>query len=154
MQIDLIVVGKLKEKSMQQMCNEYIKRLGSYCKLNVIELKDESNNLDESLVMMREAEAINKVLDEKSYIIIMDIDGKQMTSEQFSTKIDEITTYENSKLTFVIGGSLGIEPSIKAKANLRMSFSKMTFPHQLFRVMLLEQIYRQFRIARNEPYHK
>ncbi len=154
MQIDLIVVGKLKEKSMQQMCNEYIKRLGSYCKLNVIELKDESNNLDESLVMTREAEAINKVLDEKSYIIIMDIDGKQMTSEAFSTKIDEITTYDNSKITFVIGGSLGIDPSIKAKANLRMSFSKMTFPHQLFRVMLLEQIYRQFRIARNEPYHK
>lgn len=154
MQIDLIVVGKLKEKSMQQMCNEYIKRLGSYCKLNVIELKDESNNLDESLVITREAEAINKVLDEKSYIIIMDIDGKQMTSEAFSTKIDEITTYDNSKLTFVIGGSLGIDPSIKAKANLRMSFSKMTFPHQLFRVMLLEQIYRQFRIARNEPYHK
>lgn len=153
MQIDLIVVGKLKEKSMQQMCNEYIKRLGSYCKLNVIELKDESNNLDQSMVMSREAEAINKVLDEKSYII-MDIDGKQMTSEQFSTKIDEITTYDNSKLTFVIGGSLGIDPTIKAKANLRMSFSKMTFPHQLFRVMLLEQIYRQFRIARNEPYHK
>ncbi len=154
MQIDLIVVGKLKEKSMQQMCNEYIKRLGSYCKLNVIELKDESNNLDESLVITREALAIEKVLDEKSYIIIMDIDGKQMTSEQFSAKIDEITTYENSKITFVIGGSLGIDPSIKAKANLRMSFSKMTFPHQLFRVMLLEQIYRQFRIARNEPYHK
>ncbi len=154
MQIDLIVVGKLKEKSMQQMCNEYIKRLGSYCKLNVIELKDESNSLDDAIVITREADAINKVLDEKSYIIIMDIDGKQMTSEQFSTKIDEITTYENSKITFVIGGSLGIDPSIKAKANLRMSFSKMTFPHQLFRVMLLEQIYRQFRIARNEPYHK
>ncbi len=154
MQIDLIVVGKLKEKSMQQMCNEYIKRLGSYCKLNVIELKDESNNLDEKLVMTREMEAINKVLDDKSYLIIMDIDGKQMTSEQFSTKIDEITTYENSKITFVIGGSLGIDPSLKARANLRMSFSKMTFPHQLFRVMLLEQIYRQFRIAKNEPYHK
>ncbi len=154
MQIDLIVVGKLKEKSMQQMCNEYIKRLGSYCKLNVIELKDESNNLDQKLVMTREMEAINKVLDDKSYLIIMDIDGKQMTSEQFSTKIDEITTYENSKITFVIGGSLGIDPSLKARANLRMSFSKMTFPHQLFRVMLLEQIYRQFRIAKNEPYHK
>lgn len=154
MQIDLIVVGKLKEKSMQQMCNEYIKRLGSYCKLNVIELKDESNNLDESQVLNREAAAITKVLDPKSYIIIMDIDGKQMTSEQFSQKIDDITTYENSKITFIIGGSLGIEPSLKAQANLRMSFSKMTFPHQLFRVMLLEQIYRQFRILKNEPYHK
>lgn len=154
MQIDLIVVGKLKEKSMQQMCNEYIKRLGSYCKLNVIELKDESNNLDESQVLNREATAITKVLDPKSYIIIMDIDGKQMTSEQFSQKIDDITTYENSKITFIIGGSLGIEASLKAQANLRMSFSKMTFPHQLFRVMLLEQIYRQFRILKNEPYHK
>lgn len=154
MQIDLIVVGKLKEKSMQQMCNEYIKRLGSYCKLNVIELKDESNNLDQSQVLNREAEAITKVLDSKSYIIIMDIDGKQMTSEQFSQKIDDITTYENSKITFIIGGSLGIQASLKAKANLRVSFSKMTFPHQLFRVMLLEQIYRQFRILKNEPYHK
>ncbi|WOO88101.1 23S rRNA (pseudouridine(1915)-N(3))-methyltransferase RlmH [Mollicutes bacterium LVI A0039] len=154
MQIDLIVVGKLKEKSMQQMCNEYIKRLGSYCKLNVIELKDESNNLDENIVIEREAAAINKVLDEKSYLIILDIDGKQLSSEQFSQKLDEITTYENSKLTFIIGGSLGISSEIKAKANLRLSFSKMTFPHQLFRVMLLEQIYRQFRIARNEPYHK
>ncbi len=154
MQIDLIVVGKLKEKSMQQMCNEYIKRLGSYCKLNVIELKDEANTIDQKLVMSKEAEAINKVLDERSYIIIMDIDGKQMTSEQFSEKIADITTYENGKITFVIGGSLGIDPSIKDKANLRMSFSKMTFPHQLFRVMLLEQVYRQFRIAKNEPYHK
>lgn len=154
MQIDLIVVGKLKEKSMQQMCDEYIKRLGSYCKLNVIELKDESNNLDEKLVMAREAQAIDKVLDPKSYIIIMDIDGKQMDSEAFSRKIDEITTYESSKITFIIGGSLGIDPKLKAQANMRMSFSKMTFPHQLFRVMLLEQIYRQFRIIKNEPYHK
>lgn len=154
MQIDLIVVGKLKEKSMQQMCNEYIKRLGSYCTLNVIELKDESNNLGDKLVISREAEAISKVLDEKSYIIVLDIDGRQITSEEFSTKIDEITTYRNSKLTFIIGGSLGLDRSLKAKADMRLSFSKMTFPHQLFRVMLLEQIYRQFRIAKNEPYHK
>lgn len=154
MQIDLIVVGKLKEKSMKQMCGEYIKRLGAYCKLNVIELKDESTHLDESLVITREAEAISKVLDEKSFIIVMDIDGKQMGSEEFSNKIDDITTYENSKITFIIGGSLGLSPEIKSKAKMRMSFSKMTFPHQLFRVMLLEQIYRQFRIARNEPYHK
>lgn len=154
MQIDLIVVGKLKEKSMKQMCDEYIKRLGAYCKLNVTELKDESTHLDESLVITREAEAISKVLDEKSFIIVMDIDGKQMGSEEFSNKIDDITTYENSKITFIIGGSLGLSPEIKSKAKMRMSFSKMTFPHQLFRVMLLEQIYRQFRIARNEPYHK
>ncbi len=154
MQIDLIVVGKLKEKSMKQMCDEYIKRLGSYCKLNVIELKDESTHLDSNLVIKREQEQIEKVLDDKSYIIVLDIDGKQLSSEQLSEKIDDITTYENSKITFIIGGSLGIAPELKAKSNLRLSFSKMTFPHQLFRVMLLEQIYRQFRIARNEPYHK
>ncbi len=154
MQIDLIVVGKLKEKSMKQMCDEYIKRLGSYCKLNVVELKDESTHLDSNLVIKREQEQIEKVLDDKSYIIVLDIDGKQLSSEQLSEKIDDITTYENSKITFIIGGSLGIAPELKAKSNLRLSFSKMTFPHQLFRVMLLEQIYRQFRIARNEPYHK
>lgn len=154
MQIDLIVVGKLKEKSMVTMCDEYIKRLGSYCKLNVIELKDESNNLDDKLVISREGSAIAKVLDQNSYVIVMDIEGKQMTSEDFSKKIDEITTYENGKITFIIGGSLGISNEIKSQANFKLSFSKMTFPHQLFRVMLLEQIYRQFRIAKNEPYHK
>lgn len=154
MQIDLIVVGKLKEKSMRSMCDEYTKRLSSYCKLNIIELKDESNNLDSKSVLKKEAEQINKVLDENSYIIVMDIDGNHITSEQFSKKINEITTYENSKITFIIGGSLGISESIKAKAKYKLSFSKLTFPHQLFRVMLLEQIYRQFKIAKNEPYHK
>lgn len=154
MQIDLIVVGKLKEKSMRLMCDEYVKRLGSYCKLNIIELKDESNNLDSKSVLKKEAEQINKVLDENSYIIVMDIDGSHITSEQFSEKINEITTYENSKITFIIGGSLGVSESIKEKANYKLSFSKLTFPHQLFRVMLLEQIYRQFKIAKNEPYHK
>lgn len=154
MQIDLIVVGKLKEKSMRSMCDEYTKRLSSYCKLNIIELKDESNSLDSKSVLKKEAEQINKVLDENSYIIVMDIDGNHITSEQFSKKINEITTYENSKITFIIGGSLGISESIKAKAKYKLSFSKLTFPHQLFRVMLLEQIYRQFKIAKNEPYHK
>ncbi len=154
MQIDIIVVGKLKEKSMQQMCNEYIKRLKAYCKLNIIEVKDEATNLNPQLVKEREAEQIEKVLDDKSYIIVMDIDGKQLDSISFSKKIDDILTYENSKITFIIGGSMGIAERIKAKSQFRMSFSQMTFPHQLFRVMLLEQIYRQFRIARNEPYHK
>lgn len=154
MQIDLIVVGKLKEQSMVAMCNEYIKRLGTYCKLNIIELKDESTKLDEKIVLEKEAKQIMDNLDLKSYIIVLDIDGKQISSEQFSAKIDEITTYENSKITFIIGGSLGIDKSVKNLSNLRLSFSKMTFPHQLFRVMLLEQIYRQFRIAKGEPYHK
>lgn len=154
MQIDLIVVGKLKEQSMVSMCNEYIKRLGTYCKLNIIELKDESTKLDEKIVLEKEAKQIMDNLDLKSYIIVLDIDGKQISSEQFSAKIDEITTYENSKITFIIGGSLGIDKSVKNLSNLRLSFSKMTFPHQLFRVMLLEQIYRQFRIAKGEPYHK
>ncbi len=152
MQIDLIVIGKLKEKSMRDMCSEYQKRLSSYCNLKIIELKDESG--DSNIVLKREGEAIKKVLDEKSYIIVLDIDGKQLTSEQLSSKIEDVTTYENSKITFLIGGSHGVCEDIKQKSNFRLSFSKMTFPHQLFRVMLLEQIYRQFKIAKNEPYHK
>lgn len=154
MQIDLIVVGKLKEQSMVAMCDEYIKRLSAYCKLKVIELKDESTKIEEKLVLKRESAQILDVLDLKSYIIVLDIDGKQLSSEQLSAKINEITTYENSKITLIIGGSLGIDPEIKQLSNLRLSFSKMTFPHQLFRVMLLEQLYRQFRISRGEPYHK
>ncbi len=153
MQIDLIVVGKLKEQSMRQMCAEYIKRLNAYCKLNIIEVKDDPSS-NKKQVLKNEEDAILKNLDEKSYIIILDIDGNQISSEQFSQKIAEITTYENGKISFVIGGSHGLSHVIKQKANYRMSFSKMTFPHQLFRVMLLEQIYRQFKIQKNEPYHK
>lgn len=152
--IDLIVVGNLKEKPMKLLCDEYLKRLQAYSKVNVFELKDESNNQDEKTVLSREAERIKKVLDLKSYIIVMDINQKQYSSDEFAAKMEDIATYHASKITFIIGGSLGIDQEIKQLANERVSFSKMTFPHQLFRVMLLEQIYRGFRINNNAPYHK
>ncbi len=152
--IDLIVVGNLKEKPMKMLCDEYLKRLQAYSKVSVIELKDESNNQDEKTVLNREAERIKKVLDLKSYIIVMDINQKQFTSDEFASKMETIATYHASKITFIIGGSLGVDQEIKQLANERVSFSKMTFPHQLFRVMLLEQIYRGFRINNNAPYHK
>jgi 23S rRNA (pseudouridine1915-N3)-methyltransferase len=152
--IDLIVVGNLKEKPMKMLCDEYLKRLQAYSKVNVFELKDESNNHDEKTVLTREGERIKKVLDLKSYIIVMDINQKQFSSEEFAYKMTDIATYHASKITFIIGGSLGVEQEIKDLANERVSFSKMTFPHQLFRVMLLEQIYRGFRINNNAPYHK
>ncbi len=152
--IELVVIGSLKEKAMRQMADEYIKRIGKYAKVNVKELKDESNAQSKAQVLEKEREKLLKAIDPNSYLIIMDINQKQMTSEKFASKLNEIGIYENSKITFVIGGSLGIHPEIKSKANLRLSFSEMTFPHQLFRVMLLEQIYRAFRINNNAPYHK
>ncbi len=152
--IDLIVVGNIKEKSLSNMANEYIKRIGAYSKLEVKEVKDENNNFGKEVVLKKEAERIIKVLDQKSYIIVMDINAKQYTSEEFASKLINIGTYHNSKITFIIGGSYGLENSIKAMASEKMSFSNMTFPHQLFRIMLLEQVYRGFRINNNSPYHK
>lgn len=152
--IDFIVVGSLKERAMRDLSDEYLKRLTKYAKVTVKELKDESNQQTEDQVLKKEAEKIEKALDPNSYVIIMDINQKQLDSVEFANKLQDIATYENSKITFIIGGSLGLDPSIKAKANYRLSFSKMTFPHQLFRIMLLEQIYRAFRINNNAPYHK
>ncbi len=152
--IDLVVVGSMKEKAMRQLVDEYAKRISKYAKLNIKELKDESNAQSEQQVLEKERDKLLKAIDPNSYLIIMDIKQKQLTSEAFAAKLNDIGIYENSKITFVIGGSLGIHPEIKQKANYRLSFSEMTFPHQLFRVMLLEQIYRAFRINNNAPYHK
>ena len=152
--IDLIVVGTLKEKSLKSLSDEYAKRMTAYSKLEIKELKDENNNLGKDLVLEKEKEKILKVLDVNSYIIIMDINGSQCDSEQFAQKFIDIATFKSSKVTFVIGGSYGLHDEIKKIANEKISFSKMTFPHQLFRIMLLEQTYRAFRINNNSPYHK
>ena len=152
--IDLIVVGSLKEKAMKMLSDEYLKRLQAYSKVKVIELKDESNGLDEKIVLEREANKIKNAIDESSFIIVMDINQDQISSEQLADKMQNIASYNASKITFIIGGSLGLHQDIKDMANYKLSFSKMTFPHQLFRIMLLEQIYRAFRINNNAPYHK
>ena len=156
MNITIICVGKIKEKYLTDAIKEYSKRLSKYCKLNIIEVADEktdenaSDNLNE-IVKDKEGERILKNIKDNSYIITLEIGGKMLSSEELAGKIDEITMFENSNITFIIGGSLGLSTNI---SNYKLSFSKMTFPHQLMRVILLEQIYRSFRILKNEPYHK
>ncbi len=152
--IELVVLGALKEKSLRQLSDEYSKRISKYAKLQIKELKDEATNQNIDQVLIKEAVKLKKAIDPNSYIIILDIDKKQLSSEQFAKKLSDIAIYENSKITFVIGGSYGIADEIKNMANLRLSFSEMTFPHQLFRIMLLEQIYRGLSINNNSPYHK
>ena len=150
--IKIITVGQLKEKYLKEAVEEYKKRLSKYTNLEIIEIKDEGL-VEEFKAIELEGEKINKYLDNKDYIITLEIEGKQMSSVEFSEKLERIQI-ENSNIVFIIGGSYGLSNSIKDKSNLKLSFSKMTFPHQLFRVILLEQIYRSFKIMNNEKYHK
>ena len=150
--IKIITVGQLKEKYLKDAVEEYKKRLSKYTNLEIIEIKDEGL-VEESKAIELEGEKINKYLDNKDYIITLEIEGKQMSSVEFSNKLERIQI-ENSNIVFIIGGSYGLSKDIKDNSNLKLSFSKMTFPHQLFRVILLEQIYRSFKIMNNEKYHK
>lgn len=150
--IKIITVGTIKEKYLKDAIEEYSKRIKKYTNLEIIEVKDEGL-VEEAKAISLEAEKIKKHLNSKEYIITMEIDGKEMTSVEFSNKINQILI-ENSNITFIIGGSYGLSEEIKQQAKLHLSFSKMTFPHQLFRVMLLEQIYRAYKIMNNESYHK
>lgn len=150
--IKIICVGKLKEKYLSDAIEEYKKRISKYTKLEIIELKDYSID-DINKVLELEKEQIERYIDSKDYIITMEIEGEQISSEKFAEKINN-TLNINSNITFIIGGSYGLDNSIKQRANYHLSFSKMTFPHQLFRVLLLEQIYRSYKIINNEKYHK
>ncbi|MFR5266399.1 23S rRNA (pseudouridine(1915)-N(3))-methyltransferase RlmH [Clostridium sp.] len=159
MNITIVSVGKLKEKYLKDAINEYSKRLTRYCKLNIIELPDEktpdnASEKEELLIKEKEGQLILSKIKENSYVIAMDLKGKEITSEEFSKHLDNCSVLGNSNIVFVIGGSLGLSQEVIKRANYKLCFSKMTFPHQLFRVMLLEQIYRAFRISNNEPYHK
>ena len=149
--IKIICVGKIKEKYLEDAIKEYEKRISKYTKLEIIELKDE--NFDESKTLLKEKESIMKYISDKDYIITMEIDGNELDSISFANKLDGIQS-TNSNITFIIGGSYGLHDDIKSLSNYKLSFSKMTFPHQLFRVILLEQIYRSFKINNNETYHK
>lgn len=150
--IKIICIGKIKESFYKEAILEYKKRLSKYTSLEIIELEDEK--IDESKVALKnEADKIKKILKEKDYIITLEIEGKQFSSEEFSYNLEK-TFIENSNVTFIIGGSHGLSNEIKNKSNLKISFSKMTFPHQLFRIILLEQIYRSYKISNNERYHK
>ena len=143
--IKIICVGKIKEQYLKDAILEYKKRISKYHKLEIIELPD--NSIEE------EGNAILKVINDKDYVITLEIEGQMIDSIEFSNRIEKIFI-EHSNITFIIGGSDGLSDKIKAISNFKLSFSKMTFPHQLFRVMLLEQIYRAFKIMKNETYHK
>lgn len=150
--IKIITVGQIKEKYLQDAIKEYKKRLSKYTNIEVIEVKDEGL-VEEVKAIKLEAEKIKKHINDRDYIVTLEIEGKQMTSVEFANKIDNILI-ENSNVDFIIGGSYGLSDDIKNMSRLHLSFSKMTFPHQLIRIFLLEQIYRAFKIANNETYHK
>ena len=159
MNISIITIGKLKEKYLKQGIDEYLKRLSTYAKVDIIELPDEKapENLSESemeQVKLKEGERILAKVSEDTHVIALAIEGKMKSSEELAKDIDQLATYGKSKIAFVIGGSLGLSKEVMKRANGTLSFSKMTFPHQLMRLILLEQVYRAFRINRNEPYHK
>lgn len=150
--IKVITVGMLKEKYLKDAQEEYLKRLKKYTNVNLIEVKDEGL-VEESKAILIESEKIKKLLSPKDYIITLEIDGEQYDSINFSKKLDKALV-EKSNIVFIIGGSYGLSEEIKNQAKIHLSFSKMTFPHQLFRIMLLEQIYRAYKIINNEKYHK
>ena len=151
--IKIVCVGKIKEKYFVDALAEYKKRICKYSKLEIIEVSDEATD-NEKIVLAKEKEKLLKVINRSDYNIALDIDGKELSSVELSDKINNIFTNYNSNITFIIGGSCGIDDEIKNMCDFRLSFSKMTFPHQLFRVLLLEQIYRVFKINNNESYHK
>ena len=158
MNINIVVVGSIKEKFYRDAIDEYAKRLSRYAKMSITEVKDEktpanASASEEDKIKQTEAERILSKLN-NSYVVALVIDGKKYTSESFAKRMENYDILSKGNLTFVIGGSLGLHESVLKRADERLSFSDMTFPHQLMRVILLEQIYRAYRIRNNEPYHK
>ena len=150
--IKLITVGKIKEKYLKDAILEYTKSISKYTKLEIIELQDYDYD-NKQIVLEKEKENIIKHINPRDYVITMQIEGKNISSEDFADKIDKVFV-TNPNIVFIIGGSYGLHDDIKKISNFSLSFSKMTFPHQLFRVLLLEQIYRAYKIINNESYHK
>lgn len=150
--IKLICVGKVKEKFFDEAVKEYKKRLSRYTKLEIIEVDDIKGD-NPKIIIEKENELISKYINQKDYVITLEIDGKQYNSEEFSKKIETLQI-ENPNITFIIGGSYGLSDIIKNRSNLAISFSKLTFPHPLFRIIFLEQLYRAYKIIKNETYHK
>lgn len=150
--IKIICVGKIKEKFFKEAIEEYTKRLSKYTKLQIIEVED-VNLPNESLIKQKEKELIEKNINEKDYVITLEIEGNELNSIELSKRIQELEQ-TNPNITFIIGGSYGLDEKLKQRSNYKLSFSKLTFPHQLFRVILLEQIYRAYKIKNNESYHK
>lgn len=159
MKISVITVGKIKEKYLKDAIAEYSKRLSKYCKLEIVEVADEKtpDNASETvgtMIRAKEGERILKHVKDDAYVVTLEIQGKQVTSEELAEKIDKLGIQGVSHITFIIGGSIGLGKEVLSRSDYALSFSKMTFPHQLMRVILLEQIYRSYRIIHGEPYHK
>jgi 23S rRNA (pseudouridine1915-N3)-methyltransferase len=157
--ITVVSVGKLKEKYLKKGIQEYTKRLGRYTKFDVVEVSDEQapENLSDAemeQVKNKEGERILSKIPDNAYVFALAIEGKERTSEKFAQEIEQLMVHGKSKIVFVIGGSLGLSDSVMKRSDAQISFGKMTYPHQLMRLILTEQIYRAFRIMRNEPYHK
>lgn len=159
MKITVLCVGKVKEKFYRDAILEFSKRLSRYCKLEILEVADEKTTEEATeheirLVKDKEGERLLKYIKEDAYVVCLCIDGKQLDSEELSNKIESLGISGKSHICFVIGGSLGLSDQVIGRGDYKLSFSKMTFPHQLMRVILLEQIYRSYRIMNHEPYHK
>lgn len=159
MNISIVCVGKIKEKYFMEGIKEYRKRLQRYCKLDIIEVPDEKapENLSEAemkIVKEKEGQRILGKIKDGTYVFVLDIGGKQLSSESYAQNVDRLGISGHSNIAFVIGGSLGLSEQVLKRADFKLSFSKMTFPHQLMRLILLEQIYRGFKIIKGEPYHK
>ena len=159
MKITLITVGKIKEKYLKDAIAEYSKRLSRYCKLEIVEVADEktpdnASDTVEDAIRDKEGERILKYVKEDAYVITLEIAGKMLTSEELAEKVEKLGVQGTSHIIFIIGGSIGLGREILKRSDYALSFSKMTFPHQLMRVILLEQIYRSYRIINHEPYHK
>ncbi|MCI8349298.1 MAG: 23S rRNA (pseudouridine(1915)-N(3))-methyltransferase RlmH [Firmicutes bacterium] len=159
MRVRIVCIGKLKEKYWTAAVDEYSKRLSKYCDLEILQLKetklaDKPSEADEKNVIYEEGQTILKNIKDGTYVIALEINGKSLSSEELAAKVDRLAIEGKSDITFVIGGSLGLSKEVSQRADFSLSFSKMTFPHQMMRVILLEQIYRSFKIIKNEAYHK
>ncbi|WP_207649547.1 23S rRNA (pseudouridine(1915)-N(3))-methyltransferase RlmH [Desulfitobacterium chlororespirans] len=159
MQIKIVAVGKIREKFLVEGLKEYAKRLSAYIRLEMAEIADEPcperlSPADEERVKAREGERLLKGIGPQDHVILLDLQGKEFTSPDFSEYMDDLALMGKSSVTFIIGGSLGVSEEVRKRADYRWSFSRLTFPHPLMRLMLLEQIYRAMRISKGEPYHK
>lgn len=159
MKVTLVTVGKVKEKYLRDAIAEYSKRLSAYCDINVVEVQDEKTPdhapiAVEDRIKDTEGERILQKISDRAFVIALAINGDMLSSEQLAKKMSDLMVRGNSDIVFVIGGSLGLSPKVLKRADYSLSFSRMTFPHQLMRVILLEQVYRSFKINSNEPYHK
>ena len=159
MNITIVTVGKLKEKYLKMGIDEYVKRLGGYAKIDLVEVPDEKapeqlSEAEMEIVKRKEGERILSKIGPDTYVIALAINGKMKSSEEMAADLESLMTYGKSKITFVIGGSLGLHDDVLKRADEKQSFGKMTLPHQLMKLVLVEQIYRSFRIMKGEPYHK